>query len=71
MKICKKTDREEKSGQVTKSSVGRGGEQPEEGSVLHIKFFFVGFFCPGRCLRDPGADYHKENLPSHANLNSP
>lgn len=56
MKICKKTDRKEKSerGQVNKSSVGRGAAVVEEGGgrgVLHIKVFLLG-----RCLRDTGAD---------------
>lgn len=59
MKICKKTDRKEKSerGQVNKSSVGRGAAVVEEGGegggVLHMKVFF---FLLGRCLKDTGAD---------------
>lgn len=55
MKICKKTDREEKSerGQVNKSSVGRGAAVVEEGGRV---FCILRFFLLGRCLRDTGAD---------------
>lgn len=62
MKICKKTDREEKSerGQVNKSSIGRGaavvgGTRVEEGGKVFC-ILRVFFFVPGRCLRDTGAD---------------